>query len=183
MARVGRVIKEVMVRGLVEALQAQPDFFMASVGLLPGSEVDALRKGLRKVGARVQMLKRRLSLRVVEGLGLNGAGHDLLAGSVAFVIPGDDVLQTAKVLVTFAKKSEGRCVVRGGRIDGQLLGPVRIQELGDLPSKPQLLAQLIGMIEFPLSGLVWTIEGILGELAWVVEQAAQARAEPVPSQG
>jgi len=177
MANAGRLIKELMVEELSDALRQSPNVFVTSVGRLPAGETDTLRKQLRSVHARLRLVKRSLVLR-----SLSGEDHPevsgLLGGSVALVFPHEDVLPTAKVIVEFARSHEDELVIRGGWVEGQLLDPHHVKELATLPSTPQLIAQLIGLIDYPMTDLIWTMERVLGEIAWVLEEASKS-VEPV----
>ena len=176
MAKAGRLVKELMVRELATALSRRPDFFVASVGPLQATEVDTLRRRLQGVQARVLMIKRTLSLRGLAGVTLDPAlkGGDLCVGSVLFVLPGEEALPAAKLLVGFAKDRQEKLVLRGGMVDGQLLDAERLREVAELPSKPQLIAQLIGAIESPVVDVIWTLERVMGDVAWVLEEASKS---------
>jgi len=172
MAKVGRLVKDLMVQELTQTLNDRPNFFVTAVGGLKAGEADALRKRLRSVHARLFVVKRTLGLRGIAALKLNGA-RDLLTGSIALVLPGEELITAAKLLVEFAKANQGKLSIRGGWVEGQRLDSQGLAELANLPSRPQLMAQLVGVIESPIAGLVMVLEGALAELAWVLEEASK----------
>lgn len=182
MAQVGRTVKEVMVRELTEALKARPNFFVAAVGPLPAAETDTLRKRLRGANAQLLVVKRRLGLRGLSALKLNGQTGELFAGSVGLVLPQDDVVQAAKLLVEFAKTHDALITVRGGWVEGQLFDRKHLEELAALPPRPQLLAQLVWTIESPMADVIFTVERLIGDLAWMLEQAAATRPSAAPQE-
>jgi large subunit ribosomal protein L10 len=178
MAKVGRLVKDIMVRDVEAALQQQPTFFVTSLGPLPAVETDGLRKRLAGAQARMLVVKRTLGLRGVSALAGDGASA-LFSGSIALVLPSDqDVLPTAKVLVEFAKANQEKFTVRGGFVEGQLLNAKRVEELAGLPGRPQLMAQVVGALEAPISDLIFTIERLIGDIAWIVEEAAKKQLAP-----
>jgi len=183
MANIGHMVKEQMAADIALALGEQPNVFVASVNRLPASETDSLRKKLSGSQARLLMVKRRLGKRVAEQLKLTGLA-ELIEGSVGLVLVGDDVLPAAKTLIEFTKGHEEQLVVRGGFVDGQVLDKSRVVELAGLPPKPVLLAQVLGMIEAPMSDLIFTVEQLIGDVAWIAEQAAASKPaaeQPVPA--
>ena len=185
MANVGRLVKELMVQELSEHLKAHPHFFVVSVGPIQAVEADTLRKRLRVLHARLVVVKRTLGLRGLSALKLNGGAPALFTGSVALVLSGDEGGPVAKIIADFAKAHEGKLVIRGGWVEGQLLTDKRVEELASLPARPQLVAQLIGLLESPIANVVMALEGVLGELAWVLEEAgrhAKPAAEPASAQ-
>lgn len=177
MAKVGRLVKELMVQELMTELKNRPNFFVATPGRLSAVEADTLRKRLRTVQAKVLVIKRTLGLRGMSALDLTEMTA-LFAGSVALVLPGQEIIPAAKLLVDFAKADREKLNIRGGWIDGQLLDQQALEELASLPPKPQLAAQLIGAIELPLTELVMVLESTLGELAWILEEVSKKRPAP-----
>ena len=171
MAKVGRMVKESSAAEISTKLSERPNFFVASITKLPASEADLFRRKLSTSQSRLLVVKRRLGHRVVQPLNLAGLPA-LLEGSVGFILAGDDVLQVAKTLIEFHKGREEQLTVRGAVIDGQLLDLHRVKELAGLPTKPVLLAQVVMTIEAPIADLIGTVEQLIGELAWVTEQAA-----------
>jgi large subunit ribosomal protein L10 len=173
MAKVGRLVKERMVEELSEALKGSTSVLITSIGPLKAAEADSLRKRLRGSQARMFVAKRTLGERSVSALSRDDRLATLLSGSVAFVIPGDDVVKTAKIVVEFAKANEGKLTVRGGWVEGQVLSDKSVEAIASLPPKPQLIAEVVGALEAPFANLLWTLEYHLSDLAWVVEEVAK----------
>ncbi|MBI3311904.1 MAG: 50S ribosomal protein L10, partial [Candidatus Omnitrophica bacterium] len=84
-------------------------------------------------------------------------------------------------LVDFAKDNQEKVTLRGGLVEGQLLDRNGLTGLAMLPSRPELLAQVVWALEAPMADLAMAVEGALGELAWVLEEAGKAAtpAEPI----
>ncbi|MDP3722980.1 MAG: 50S ribosomal protein L10 [Candidatus Omnitrophota bacterium] len=171
MANVGRLVKEAMVGELSGWLSDRKNLFVTRVNRLPASEADAFRQKLHASQARLVVVTRRLGRRVVEQLQITGL-PELLEGSVGLVW-GEDVLPTAKLLVEFAKAHEAQLSVRGAVVDGQLLDASRVEALASLPPVPVLRAQVIWTVESPIAELIATVEQLIGEVAWVVEEASK----------
>jgi len=177
MAKVGRLVKETMINELSTQLGEQPNFFVTRINRLTSTDADALRQKLFGSQARLVMIKQKLGKRAAEGLKIPGL-VDLFEGSVGIVIPGEDVLPVAKVIVDFIKTHEEQLSVRGGFIEGTVLDKPRVEHLASLPSKPVLLAQVVFTIEAPMADLIFTIERLVGDLLWAVEQAATKKPQP-----
>ncbi len=173
MAKVGRLVKERMVEELSDALKSSTSLLIASMGPMKAAETDSLRKRLRGSQARMFVAKRTLGTRSLSALVSDDRLTALLSGSVAFVIPGADVIKTAKIIVEFAKANEGKLTVRGGWVEGQVLNNKSIETIASLPSKLQLIAEVVGALESPFSSLILALEHHMSDLAWVVEEAAK----------
>jgi large subunit ribosomal protein L10 len=180
MAKVGQMVKEGTVQELTVQLSERPNFFIARLNRLPAPDADMLRRQLFGSKAHLLVVKRKLGQRVLSELKLTGLA-ELLEGSVGLVLAEDDVPATAKLLVEFRKTHEEGIALRGAVVDGQLLDAGRVEFLAQLPPRPILLAHVLGMIEAPISDVIFTIERLIGDLAWIAEQAAaQKPAAPAP---
>ena len=180
MAKVGQLVKESSASEISTRLGERPNFFIASVNRLSSPDTDLLRRQLFGLQARLLMVKRRMGRRTLATLKVAGL-PDLLEGTVGIVLVADDVAGTAKLLIEFRKGHEEQLFVRGALIDGQLLDKARVEELAKLPPKPVLLAQVLGMIEAPISDVIFTIERLIGDVAWLAEQIAAQKPAPAPA--
>lgn len=174
MAKVGRMVKESIAEEISAHLRARPNFFVTTVNRLAAPDADTLRQKLFASKAQLVLIKRRLGQRAVEPLKIPGLS-DLFEGSVALVLTGEDALPTAKLIVEFQKSHEEQLGVRGAVIDGQLLTRQHVEQLASLPSRPVLLAQVVAAIESPISDVIFTLERLIGDIAWIAEQAAAAK--------
>ena len=180
MAKVGQLVKESSASEISTRLGERPNFFIASVNRLSSPDTDLLRRRLFGLQARLLMIKRRVGRRTLDTLNVAGL-PDLLEGTVGLVLADEDVAGTAKLLMEFRKGHEEQLLVRGALIDGQLLDKLRVEELANLPPKPVLLAQVLGMIEAPISDVIFTIERLIGDVAWLAEQAAAQKPALAPA--
>lgn len=184
MAGVGRLVKETIIRDATEDFKKQPNLIITSLSRLPASEANTLRRQLNHSQARLVMIKRSLGLRAISEFKVTGL-EALLEGTIGFVLPGEDVLLTAKALVEFGKTHEEQVTIRGGLIDGLLLDTKAIKALADLPPRPVLLAQVLGTLEAPIADVIFTLERLIGDIAWLAEEASKAKpqaAAPAPVQ-
>ena len=174
MARIGRLVKESLLKELSSELSERPSFLVTRVNRLSASEADTLRQKLCASKASLRVIQRRLGLRALASLKIQGLS-ELLEGSVGLVLPSDDLLLASKLIVEFSKAHEDHLSVRGAVVDGQLLDRSRVEQLASLPSRPMLLAQVVATIESPIGDVIFTIERLLGDIAWLAEQAASQK--------
>ena len=170
-ARLGRKVKEAIIEELSTELSKRPNFFVTNINRLTAPEADVLRQRLYAAQAHLIMVSRRLGRRTIEPLHMTGLA-ELFEGSVALVFAGGDALPIAKIIVEFRKTHEEQLRVRGAVVDGQVLDTGAVEQLAYLPTRPVLLAQVAATLESPVADVIFTIERLLGDLAWLLEQAA-----------
>jgi ribosomal protein L10 len=59
--------------------------------------------------------------------------------------------------------------VKGGIVDGRLFSVDEVKRLSELPGKDQLLGQVVSAIQGPLAGLVFSLQGVLGNFVRTVQ--------------
>lgn len=130
-------------------------------------QFDELRRRLAETSAECHVAKNSFMKRVLSDAGLPDLSTDLV-GQTAFVTGDSDVCAVAKVISNFHKEFK-RPEVRAGILDGSVLSADQVTELGKLPPREVLLAQLLGVINAPASKLVRTINEPGASLARVIK--------------
>jgi len=177
MPKVGRLVKESAVKQLSERLAQRPEFLVTAVNRLSSLEADSLRQKLFTSQAHLIMVKQTLGKRVMDQLNLS-AVTELFEGSVGLILPGEEILPAAKIVVDFIKTHEEQIAVRGAFIDGALFDKAHVVQLANLPPKPVLLAQVVATIESPIADVIFTLERLISDLIWAADQAAEKKPAP-----
>lgn len=134
-----------------------------------------LRRKLRELDARFQVVPNRL-FRVVAGeLGMEGL-DPALKGPTALVFGAGDAAATAKAIKEFIK-AEKVLVVKLGRMDGEVLSAADVDRLATMPSKKTLQGMLVGTLAAPMSNLVGVMSQKLASLVYVLKAAAEKKGE------
>lgn len=145
------------------------------------AQLSDLRKQLRAVRAEYKIVKNRLARRAGDDVGGFDAIKPHLKGPTGLVIAKDDPVAVAKTLTTFARTHQA-LAIKAGVVDGQLLAADGIKALSELPSKDALRAQLVGLIQGPLTQLVGLLQAPQREIAFVLsERGKAAAAEEAPA--
>ena len=130
-------------------------------------DLTALRAKARESGVYLRVLKNTLVRRAIAGTPFEGLAADL-TGPLIYGISTDPVA-AAKVLNDFAKGND-KIVLRAGSYAGNTLDKAGVQALASIPSREELLAKLLGVMQAPVSGLA----GALAALAKKREEEGAA---------
>ncbi|MBI1319412.1 MAG: 50S ribosomal protein L10 [Candidatus Hydrogenedens sp.] len=136
--------------------------------------VTALRKKLREAGCEYKVYKNNLTRLALRELDLEGAA-DYMEGPTAWAFSKDPVAP-AKVLKEFAETVKF-VNVRGGVLSGSVVSDAQVKALADLPSREQLLAQVVGTIAAPLQNLLGALNGVPRNLVNVIDQIRKQKEE------
>ena len=118
-----------------------------------------MRSELRKNNVEYKVIKNRLVLRALKESGIEGFDA-LLEGPTALAISYDDAVAPSKIIVDSVKKTNNKISVKGGVVEGKTLDVEGIKKVASIPSKPVLVAQLLGMLQTPIRGLAVALSEI-----------------------
>ncbi len=107
--------------------------------------------------------------------------EELLTGPTAIAFITGDPVEAAKGLRDFAKANDP-LVIKGGFLDGKVLGADEIKKLADLESREVLLAKLAGAMKGTLQNAVSLFNAPLAQTARLVGALEAKRAEEAPAE-
>jgi large subunit ribosomal protein L10 len=161
--------KERVVAELTERLRSAQTLVVADYRGLTMPEIDELRTRLFEAGARFTVVKNTLTKLAAEAAGTSEV-LELIDGptAIAFLDAEGDPVAVAKVLNETARARDV-LVIRGGILDGALVGDADIKRLATLPPIEVLHAQLAGAVAGPLTMVVGLFAAPLRELVSVID--------------
>src|SRR5262245_2422734 len=133
------------------------------------AEISDLRRKLRETGAELIVAKNTLTLRAAKETG-HEALEPLLAGPTALTFAYQDAAKTAKAINDF-NKGPKKLVIRGGMLGKSVLNAGALDQVASLPTREQVLAQIVGGVAAPVAGVV----GVVNAAVTNVLYALQAR--------
>ena len=143
-----RTEKVAVVEGLTARLEEAPFVALADYRGISVAEVSEFRSKLKDAGIHYEVIKNKLAKRAIAGTDKEIL-HDLLVGMTGWVISGEDPIAAAKMLKAETKDlvKDGKFTVKGGFFDGDLLDGKGVSDVAELPSKDELFAMLLGLLQ------------------------------------
>jgi len=137
--------------------------------------LNVLRRQARDKGVYLHVLKNSLARRAVAGTPFEVA-QPTMVGPLIYGF-SEDAVAAAKVIADFAKGND-KLVVKGGAYAGKALDANGVKALAAIPSKEVLLAQLLGLMQSPISRFARVLAAIAEKRAVPAEAAAEPASEP-----
>jgi large subunit ribosomal protein L10 len=122
------------------------------------AQVTELRKQLREAGIEFQVLKNSLVRRATAAAELSEL-DSVLTGPTAIAFSKEDAVAPAKILSDFAKKNDA-LEIKGGVVEGQVVGVDQINALAALPSREGLLSMLLSVIQAPVRNFALAVKAV-----------------------
>jgi len=118
----------------------------------------AFRKSVRESRAQYRVSKNTLLRLAVKDTSFEALG-DSFKGSSAIATTSADVIALAKAVNGFLKDNPA-ATFKAGVMDGKLIDAKQLQALAELPSREVLIAKLLYLMQYPISGLAVALDGI-----------------------
>ena len=138
------------------------------------SEMEAIRDALFTDGLQLQVAKNNIFKLALKEVGVE-VPAEVLDQPVGVIYSYEDAVASAKLAAPFVKEVAALEIV-GGIMDGVFLSVAQVDALAKLPSREQLLGQLVGTLAAPLSGMVNVLQGNIRGLVTVMGAIRDARA-------
>lgn len=137
-------------------------------------DTEELRKKCRAENVYFVATKKTLLKKALDEAGIT-ADVKGFAGGVAAVFGLTDEVAPAQLTAEFAKTHEVVSIF-GGILEGGFIDSAKVKALAVLPSKQQLLGQLVGTLNAPISGFVNVLAGNLRGLVTVLNAVKENKA-------
>lgn len=184
--------KKAIVADVGAQLAAAQTVVLAEYRGIPVEQLTKLRASARDQGVYLRVLKNTLARRATQGTQFEPLA-DSMVGPLIYGISADPIA-SARVLQNFAKTQE-QLVIKAGLYNGKLLDVAGVKALATIPSRDELLSQLLGVMLAPVSAMARVLgavaaqkaEGAPAPVAAPVAEAvapvaaAEASAEPAAS--
>jgi len=162
----------------LEALAQQ--FQAASAGMLVGfkkltvAKDQELRRQLREAGARYSVVKNTLARKAAEGTPFEQAA-DHFKGVTALALAEGDPVQLSKAITKFARENPEVFTFKAGVVEGRVVALRDVEAIATLPSKEELIARIMFLINAQAQRLATVIGAVPRNLAIVVRQAGETK--------
>ncbi|MBZ5603388.1 MAG: 50S ribosomal protein L10 [Acidobacteriia bacterium] len=156
---------------LKKELEKSENVFLAGYEKMTVEQDFELRKTIRGAGANYKVIKNRIAEKAAEGTQAADLLKDL-KGMCSLAYTSGDPVALAKALTTYAKANPS-FTFRAGMVQGRVVDVTGIQDLASLPSKEEIYAKLLFLIQAPAQRLVTAVNGVGRNLAVVVDQGVK----------
>src|SRR5438067_1411300 len=137
------------------------------------SEAAELRTRLRDADAVFKVVKNSLTERAADQIGAESL-KAYLTGPTALTFVRGDVATAAKAIADFGRASQ-LLPFKGGLMEGGVLEVEQLRALSRLPAREVLYGQLVGVVASPVTGLVRTLNALIGGLAVALGQVREKK--------
>lgn len=156
---------------LRQELEKTPAIFVTGYEKMTVQQDFELRKTIRQAGGDYSVVKNNIAAKASEGLPSGEVLSDL-KGMTSMAFTTGDPVALAKALTAFAKTNPA-FTFKSGMVEGRAIDVKNIQDLANMPSKEELIAKLMFLINSGAQRLAVSLNGVARNLAVVIDQAVK----------
>lgn len=164
--------KAKVVEEVAEKISRSKGLVLADFTKMTVAEVNELRKELKSAKVDYKVVKNTLLKIAMKNVGGYEGLFKYLEGPTAVAFGYDDPITPIK-LIKKVKSKIDKPSIKAIFIEGQVYDGSKFDDLANLPSKPEVIAGILGSIAAPASGIVWTLNAVLSELVLVIDAIAK----------
>jgi len=162
-----KAAKHEIVKEYSEVFKANPSVVLVEYKGLSVKDLEGLRTNLKGADTRLTVVKNTLLKIAAKDTEIEQLS-DQLTGPTAIAICQSDATAAAKVFVDSAKDLPS-LVIKGGIIEGNVVSLDEITAISKLPSRQEMMAQLLGALTSPMSNLLGALSQMQTKLLYALE--------------
>lgn len=147
--------KKAVVQEVHEVAKAAHSAVAAEYIGLTVAQMTELRVQARTSGVYLRVVRNTLARRALENTDFECMGEQLV-GPLVFAFSQQEPSAAARVIKDYSKSND-KLVVKLVSIEGRLLGPAELDTLASLPTRDEAIAQLMSVMQAPVSKFVRTL--------------------------
>ena len=158
---------------LKKDLESATNLFVAQFKGMTVSQDTELRQKIRGTKSKYRVVKNTLARKAAEGTAAEGVAKSF-DGSTAIAYNSNDPVSLAKALTAYAKTNP-LFVFKAGLVEGRVVNIGDIANIAAMPSKEELIAKLLFLINSPAQRIAVALNGVARNLAVVIGQAIEQK--------
>ncbi len=167
--------KQEIVAELVEKFQGAQGLYLIDFKGMKVDESIKLRRKFKEANLIYKVAKNTLITRAINQVGGIEFPDNMFVGETGIVFAYDDPIAPAKLLKEYIGKTEIP-KLKGALLDGQFFDGSKLNELAALPGRTEMMSAIVGSLQSPISGIVGSINAVIRDLAYLVEEVAKKKA-------
>lgn len=154
--------------------RAQGMFFTDFAGTNVAN-ISELRNEFRKVGVEYRVVKNTLARKAMQNAGGYDSVLDKLVGQTGIAFAYEDAAAPAKIIKKFKEKNE-KFSLKAAVLEKQVYDGSKLEILASLPTRPEIIASILGSLNAPISGVVGAVNAVLRDVVGVLDAIEKKKA-------
>ena len=172
-------IKSAKVDEVAEKLKSAKASVFADIRGLTVEQNTNLRNQLRAENVTLEVVKNNILKRAAEKAGITGL-DEMFIGPSAVAFATEDEIAPSRILKNFSKEADS-LELKGGVVNGEVADLDTINKYASLPSRDQLLGQLMAEFQYPLRSTMYAVNALIEQRKADGESLPEPEAPAAPA--
>lgn len=165
--------KQLLLDEVKEQINASTSFVIMHYAGLKANKAAEFRRKIAGLGGSVGVMRKRILMKAAEAAGIELSSIDLV-GHIGLVYSNGDAAEIAKCVYTFGQDNDKCIAIAGGYIEGQLYQAAEVETLSQLPSRDEMRAQFLGLLEAPMAQTLAVVDALLTSVIHCMDNKCEA---------
>lgn len=170
-----RTEKEQLIEQVKEKINGSVGLFIVDYRGINVEDITKLRKAFKAEGVEYKVYKNTFVKKALESENKYEKFHDLLEGMTGIVFAPENFVAAAKIIKKYSDEKQ-KLNFKGCYIDNTFYGAENLATIASMPTKPEIIAGIIGSIANPATGIVGAINAVMRDLVSVIDQISKKEA-------
>lgn len=168
-------VKVEMVEELHDMFSRAKSAVVANYQGIDAKGITALRVHMRSRSVDFRVVKNTLARRAVKDTSLEVLGEDF-KGPISILVGFEDAVAPAKALADFSKSDATKSPeVICGVVEGKKVSPGEVQALAELPSREELISQMLSVFQGPTTNFAGVFSSLLRKLVGTLDAVREKK--------
>ena len=168
-----RAEKQLLLDEIKEKIEASNAMVLFEYSKFGPNVAEELRSGLSKAGGDLLVTRKRIFLKAASEAGIT-FNEDELHGHLAVMFANeDDTVGTTKSLFKFGKDNSDVVEVLAGMFDGKVCSPSEVKQISTLPTRDELRASFLSVLEAPMAGTLSSMNALLTSVIYCLDNKSK----------
>lgn len=170
--------KVLLVKELCEEFEKSSGIVLTDYKGLDVQSINQVRNNLRENNIKYKVYKNTLIKRAAKEVGLDQLS-DNLSGCTAIAFSEDEPILVIKLLNQFFQLNKDRFKLKKALVEGKIFFEDQLDRIANLPTKEELLSQLLGNMKSPITSFVFILKSPIFGLVNVLDQIKKQKEDSV----
>lgn len=164
-----RAEKQLLLDEIREEMEGSEMVMVMNYQNLDANKTAGFRDEVAKAGGSMLVVKKRVFLKVAQDANIE-LQKEALGGHIGIVVSKEEPVATTKSIFNFIKENKETIGVLGGQFQGKACTDTDFEKISKLPTVDEMRAQLLGILEAPMSQTVSVMNALLTSVLHCMDQ-------------
>jgi large subunit ribosomal protein L10 len=164
--------KQLLLDEIQGHIQKSPSYLIAQYAKLPANKANEFRRQMAKIGVDFEVVRKRVLIKAATVAGIE-LSVDHLPGHIGLLLPKNDPIEATKAVLQYSDSNDSCFTLLGGKVEGLHVSKDDMKRLSQLPSKPEMRAQFLGLLEAPLAQTLAVMDALLSSVVYCLDNKSK----------